>query len=365
MNKKAIVCALAIGALSFSGCKNAGVEESQTEYAVMKVDTMSVTTLNKYPATIRGRQDVEIYPQVSGRITEVCITEGQHVRKGQTLFVIDQVPYRAALQTAEANLSSAKAEVATAQLTYDGKKELYNNKVSSEFELRKAENALHTAEAAVEQAEAQVTDARNNLSYTVVSSPCDGVTGTIPYRAGTLVSSSIASPLTTVSDNSQMYVYFSMPENSILSLIRRYGSSDEALKSMPDLKLYLNDGSEYGEAGRVESISGVLDPQTGSVSLRAVFSNPAGMLHSGGAGNIGFEVKTNAIAIPQSATYELQNKVYAYRVVDGTAVSTIIEAQPVDEQKLYIVNSGLSVGDTIVAEGVAMLRDGSKITIKK
>ena len=133
------------------------------------------------------------------------------MKKGQTLFIIDRVPYEAALQTAEANLCSAKASVASAKLDRDGKKELFDEKVISAFELQKAENALLTAQAVQSQAEAQVTDARNNLSYTVITSPCDGVAGTIPFREGYLVGPNLTSPLTTISDNSEMYVYFSMP----------------------------------------------------------------------------------------------------------------------------------------------------------
>lgn len=175
----------------------------------------------------------------------------------------------------------------------------------------------------------------------------------------------MSSPLTTVSDNSVMYVYFSIPENRMLALIRRYGSADKAMAAMPEVRLFLNDGSEYGASGKVESISGVLDAETGSVSLRAAFRNPRGLLHSGGAGNVGLAERTNAITIPQSATYELQDKVYAYRVVGGKAVATQIKAEPVDEQKIYVVHSGLKAGDVIVAEGVAMLKDGSPIAVKK
>lgn len=162
------------------------------------VNASSVETTDDYPATIRGRQDIEIYPQVSGKIVKVAVTEGERVRRGQTLFIIDQVPYRAALHTATANVQAAKANVATAQLTYDGKKELFDQKVISQFELSTAKNALLTARAQQAQAEAQEVDARNNLSYTVVTSPADGVVGTIPYRVGTLVSSSSAQALTTV-----------------------------------------------------------------------------------------------------------------------------------------------------------------------
>lgn len=355
-----------IAALLLASCKGGNVEEKPMEYEVLTVQESNVEETDRYPATIRGRQDVEIYPQITGKITAVNVTEGQRVKKGQPLFIIDQVPYKAALQTARANLSSAKANVATAKLNYDGKKELYANKVVSAFELQKAENALLSAKATQEQAEAQVTTARNDLSYTVVCSPCDGVVGTIPYRAGTLVSPSSASPLTTVSDNTEMYVYFSIPENRMISLIRRYGSADKALAAMPGVCLFMNDGSRYEEDGRIESISGVLDAQTGSVSLRAVFGNAKGLLHSGGAGNVGIvSRKEGVITIQQSATYELQDKVYCYRLLHGKAVATRIKVRALNEKKAYVVEDGLKAGDIIVAEGVGLLQDGSPVTIKE
>lgn len=250
-------------------CQNKTTEEKPQAYPVVTVAQSAVEVTEDYPATIRGRQDIEIFPQVSGKITRVAVTEGERVCRGQTLFIIDQVPYEAALQTAIANVEAASAAVATAQLTYDGKRQLFDQKVISQFELSTAHNALLTAQAQQAQAEAQELNARNNLSYTVVTSPADGVVGTIPYRVGALVSSSSASPLTTVSDNSVMYVYFSLPENRMLSLIRRYGSVEQTLRQMPAVTLRLNDGTSYGVEGRVESISGVIDAQTGAVSLRA------------------------------------------------------------------------------------------------
>ena len=143
------------------------------------------------------------------------------------------MPYEAALQTAVANVESAKASLVTAQLTYDSKEELYKENVVSAFDLSTAKNSLLAAKAQLAQAKAQEVSARNNLSYTVVKSPADGVVGTLPYRVGALVSSSIPEPLTTVSDNSDMYVYFSMTENQLLALTRQYGDMDEALKNMP------------------------------------------------------------------------------------------------------------------------------------
>ena len=366
MDLRKIIFTLLAVALLASSCKEQRQEASRQAYPVITVQKSAVEVTNDYPATIRGRQDIEIYPQVSGKIVKVAVTEGQRVSRGQTLFVIDQVAYRAALQNAEANVRAARAAAATARQTYVGKRELFEQKVVSEFELNTAHNAMLTAEAQLAQAKAQEVSARNDLSYTVVASPANGVVGTIPYRVGALVSSSSASPLTTVSDNSEMYVYFSMPENSMLALIRKYGSVDKTIKQMPAVQLRLNDGTLYGKQGRVESISGVIDRQTGAVSLRAAFPNTGGLLHSGGSGNVLItEGIGSALTIPQGATYELQDKVFVYRVVDGKAKSTRIEVTPLNEQKKYIVRSGLKPGDVIVAEGAGMLQDGVTVKVRK
>lgn len=366
MDLRKIIFTLLAVALLASSCKEQRQEASQQAYPVITVQKSAVEVTNDYPATIRGLQDIEIYPQVSGKIVKVAVTEGQRVSRGQTLFVIDQVAYRAALQNAEANVRAARAAAATARQTYVGKRELFEQKVVAEFELNTAHNAMLTAEAQLAQAKAQEVSARNDLSYTVVASPANGVVGTIPYRVGALVSSSSASPLTTVSDNSEMYVYFSMPENSMLALIRKYGSVDKTIKQMPAVQLRLNDGTLYGKKGRVESISGVIDRQTGAVSLRAAFPNTGGLLHSGGSGNVLItEGIGSALTIPQGATYELQDKVFVYRVVDGKAKSTRIEVTPLNEQKKYIVRSGLKPGDVIVAEGAGMLQDGAAVKVRK
>lgn len=365
MEQRQLIVLTLLVAVILSGCKKEVEQMPETEYSSLKVTESELETVDKYPATFRGRQDVEIIPQVSGKITSVNVKEGQSVKKGQSLFTIDQIPYKASLQTALANLESAKAEVASAQLNYDGKQELFAQKVISDFELKKSYNALLVAQAARQQAEAQVTNARNDLSYTVISSPCDGVVGTLPYRVGYLVSPSMQTPLTTVSDNSEMYVYFSIPENRMIELIRRHGSNEGVLRAMPTVRLWLNDGSEYDAEGHIESMSGVIDRTTGSVSLRAVFSNSSGLLHSGGAGNIGLYNKfNNVILIPQAATYELQDKVYAYKVVDGKANAVQLSVKPVSDKGFYIVQSGLAVGDIIITEGVGNLQDGADVKLK-
>ena len=359
---KAAVMACFMAAVS---CGQAPTAMGPAEYAVMTIATTDREIPINYSATIRGRQDIAIYPQVSGTIFELCVNEGQTVSKGQPLFIIDQVPYKAALQTAEANVAAAKAGVATAQLTYDSKKELYANNVVSQYDLLTAENTLLTAKAQLAQAEAQRVNAANNLSYTVVKAPANGVVGTLPYRVGALVSASIPQPLTTVSDNSDVYVYFSMTENQLLNLTRQYGSIANTLKNMPDVRLVLNDGSVYDRTGRIESISGVIDTSTGSVQLRAVFPNADGLLHSGGAGSVIVpNIHKDCVVVPQVATFELQNKVYVYKVEDGKATSSMIDVEKINNGREYIVKSGLTPGDVIVAEGVGLLREGTPIVVK-
>ena len=359
---KAAVMACFMAAVS---CGQAPTAMGPAEYAVMTIATTDREIPINYSATIRGRQDIAIYPQVSGTIFELCVNEGQTVSKGQPLFIIDQVPYKAALQTAEANVAAAKAGVATAQLTYDSKKELYAKNVVSQYDLLTAENTLLTAKAQLAQAEAQRVNAANNLSYTVVKAPANGVVGTLPYRVGALVSASIPQPLTTVSDNSDVYVYFSMTENQLLNLTRQYGSIANTLKNMPDVRLVLNDGSVYDRTGRIESISGVIDTSTGSVQLRAVFPNADGLLHSGGAGSVIVpNIHKDCVVVPQVATFELQNKVYVYKVEDGKATSSMIDVEKINNGREYIVKSGRTPGDVIVAEGVGLLREGTPIVVK-
>ena len=189
--------------------------------------------------------------------------------------------------------------------------------------------------------------------------------GTLPYRVGALVSASLPQPLTTVSDNSQMYVYFSLTENQLLNLTREYGSIDNTLKNMPAVQLRLNDGTIYSQPGRVESISGVIDPSPGSVQLRAVFPNSDRLLHSGGVGNVLIprELK-NQIIVPQSATFETQDKVFVYKIVDGVAKSAMIDVLSSSNGREYVVTSGLTPGETILAEGVGLMREGTPVKIK-
>lgn len=327
-------------------------------YKTCTVSLTDRTLYASYPASIQGRQDVDIYPQVSGLLTQVCIGEGAAVRRGQTLFIIDQVPYRAALERAEADVASAEAAVATARMTAESKEELYRENVVSEFDLQTARNTLQSQQAALAQAQAARTEARNDLSYTEVKSPVDGTAGMIPYRTGALVSPSLSTPLVTVSDNAEMYVYFSMTEKQVLALSRE----GEVQERMPEVELILSDGSKYGCKGRIDAVSGIIDPKTGAVTIRATFPNPDRILRSGGSGTLLVPCdRKGCIVVPQRATYELQDKMFVYKVVDGKTKSTPITVLGINDGQEYIVESGLTEGDVIVAEGAGLLRDGMEI----
>ncbi len=336
-------------------------------FKTMTVQTQEVTMTTNYSATIRGRQDIEVYPQVAGTLQRLCVTEGQKVAKGQTLFIIDQVPYQAALNTALASQQAANASLATAQLNYDSKKKLFDDGIISDVELQTAQNTLLSAKAQVAQANATVVNARNSLSYTVVKSPANGVVGTLPYRQGALVSSAMPQPLTTVSDNNQMYVYFSIAEGQLLNMTRESGSAEAAIGAMPDVKLLLVDGSEYPYKGKVESVSGVVDRSTGTVQVRAVFDNPEKLLHSGSTGTVVIPTTyKDKIVVPVTATVQMQDKFKVYLVdKDNIAHEQLVTTEPLSNGKEYVIKDGLKVGDVIVAEGAGMLRDGQDIKPNK
>lgn len=315
-----------------TACTQSAGTSQEGGYKTMTVKKENRLLTNSYSAVVKGRQSVEIRPQVSGTITDICVKEGAKVQKGQVLFVIDQVPYQAALQTAVANVKSAEAAVATARLTSDSKEELFKEKVVSDFDRQTARNSLLEAEASLAQAKAAETNARNDLSYTVVRSPVNGVAGMSSYRVGALVNSSITTPLLTVSDDEEIYVYFSLTENQILSLVRQYGSVEKALAGMLKVSLLLSDGTTYAHEGTVDAISGTIDTETGAISLRAVFPNPEGMLRNGSTATLVLPyTKNDALVVPQEATFEIQDKVYVYKVnKEGKAESAQVTVFPLN-----------------------------------
>ena len=345
-------------------CKENTKKEGKTDsfYETLTVHLSDRTLTTGYSAAISGVQTVEIRPQVSGMITDILIEEGESVRKGQVLFVIDQTPYKAAYEIAVANVKSAEAALSTARLILDSNKNLYEQDVVSEFDLMTAQNDLTEAEARLALCKAEEVNAGNNLSYTEVRSPVNGVASMIPYRVGALVSSSISQPLVTVSDDSRVYAYFSMAENQMLDMVQQYGSLNNAIKQMPEVELIMSNGDTYEHKGKINAISGTISESTGAVSLRAVFNNRNHLLRNGGSGTIIIpsELK-NAIVIPQAATYELQDRVFVYKVIDGKASATEIHIAPHNNGTEYIVEKGLKVGDVIVAEGAGLIKEGTVI----
>lgn len=354
------VAATTILAASLTACKNEQKEqEGGQALPVMVVASRSVEFQETYSASIRGRQDVDIMPQVSGRITRLCVKEGERVRTGQVLAVIDQVPYRAALRTAQANVSAAWAKVETARIEQQGKQALFDEKVISDYELSLARNRLAVSLAELEQAKAQEADARHNLSYTEIKSPSDGVVGTLPFRIGALVGPGMTQPFTVVSDNSEMYVYFSVSENKLRQLRAQYGSIDKMISQMPEVSLQMNDGTLYNKKGRIKTVSGVVNSTTGAVQIKALFPNPDRELLSGTIGNVILQgLNVDAILVPMTATVELQDKIIAYRLKNGRAKAAYLTVDRLNDGNHFVVRQGLSVGDTIIAEGVGQVREG-------
>lgn len=350
--------------LASCGGKSGGKPNfADNEYAVRTVATQGTELQTTYPATIKGVQDVQIRPKVSGFLTKVCVHEGQSVSAGQLLFVIDNETYQAQVRQAAAAVNTAKAQLNTAKLTYQNNKKLYDSKIIGEYELSTSANSLSTAQAAVAQAEASYASAKEMLDYCYVKSPAAGVVGSLPFKVGALVSSSSAEPLTTVSDINTMEVYFSVTEKDMLTMTKGEGGVNAAINAYPEVQLRLADGTLYDHPGKVVKASGVIDAATGSISMIARFDNPRKQLRSGGSGQIVVPTtSTGAIIIPQEATSEVQNKKFVYLVgKDNKVQYHEITVNPQDDGKNYIVTSGLQPGDRYVSKGITSLSDGKEI----
>ncbi len=347
--------ALAVASLGSCSKQQEAMQAPAPSLQVVTIEPVTSQLFKSYPAILKGKTDIEIRPQVSGFITKVHVDEGQRVHKGQALFTIDQVQYQAAVDQAIAQVNSARTAVANAKITADNNKALYDRNIISENAWQTADNQLRQAKAQLAQAEAALTSAKKNMSYTVVTAPSDGVVGSIPSREGSLASPSSMTPLTTISDNSEMYAYFSLNEKDILDMTDGGTISvNEALKTIPAVTLVLTDGTQYPIEGKVATISGVIDNSTGAASVRALFNNPSGMLRSGNTGQINIPVTTeNAIVIPQKATFEVQNLKYVFTLNDSNkTVNTPIEVLSLNDGKNYVVTSGLKPGDRVVTEGI-------------
>ena len=367
MKIKDVLFVAAIAALatltSCGGSKKGGLPNfGDDEFAVATIGTSSAALQTTYPATIKGIQDVEVRPKVSGFITKVFVHEGQTVSAGQTLFTIDSETYQAAVRQCQAAVNTAKAQMNTAKLTYQNNKKLFDSHIIGQYELSTAANSLATAQAQVAQAEASLASAKEQLAWCNVTSPSAGVVGSLPFKVGALVSAS-GQALTTVSNISTMEVFFSLPESQILSMSKTNGSVQAAIAAFPAVKLQLADGSIYNHPGKVVKMSGVIDATSGSISLIAHFANPEKLLKSGGAGAIVVPNDHNsAIVIPQEACSQVQDKIFVYVVTKDNKVKySEIKVNSQDDGKNYIVTDGLHVGDRIVLKGITKLTDGQQI----
>lgn len=363
MNMKKIVYLAFALVLTACGGDKTAAPTSGNDFAVVTVQPSEATLNTSYPATIKGIQDIEIRPRISGHIMKVLVDEGDFVRAGQPLFIIDKVQYEAAVNSAKAAINVVKANIATQELTVKNKRMLFEKGIISQYDMEMAENDLASLKAQLSEAQANLVTAQNNLSFCTVTSPADGVVGMIPYRVGSLVSSTTTEPLTTVSNITKMYVYFSMTEKQMLELTRNTGGITESIEKMPKVNLVLADGTQYTSEGTITAVSGVIDQTTGSVQMRATFDNSGKELRSGGTGSVLIPTHaTNAIIIPQKATYEIQDKKYVYLLgKDNKVKSTEITVLTQNDGTNYVVTSGIKAGDRLVVEGVNSLKDGMQI----
>lgn len=362
--KTILLAAIAAPLLVSCGGKSGGMPNfGDNQFAVRTVESGSASLQTTYPATIKGIHDVEVRPMVSGFITKVCVQEGQAVQRGQLLFTINSETYQAQLRQAQAALNTARSQANTTRLTWQNNKKLFDKHIIGQYELSTSQNSYESAVAQVRQAEAAVASAKEMLSYCYVKSPATGYIGSLPYKVGALVSPSITTPLTTVSDISVVEVFFSVPEKTVLSMIKGSGSEKAAIASFPAVKLQMNDGTIYNHPGRVVKMSGVVDPSTGALSVIAHFNNPEKLLKSGGSGSIIIPTDdSHAILVPKEACSEVQDKIFVYVVgKDNKVKYTEIKVNPEDDGNNYIVTSGLKVGDRYVSKGITKLTDGMQI----
>lgn len=342
----------------------AGASDSTQTYPVFEVVSQTATLKTDYPASLQGEQNIEIRPNIDGYVEKIYVDEGAVVKKGQLLFRISAPQYQQDVNNASAAISSAEADVSTAEMQVKKTKPLVDKQIITNYELESAEYTLQAKQAALAQAKANLANAKTNLGYTLITSPVDGVVGTIPFRLGSLVSNTTTMPLTTVSNINKVYAYFSLNEKQLLDFSRQYKGStlDAKLSHMPPVTLTLADGSEYPEKGRVETIAGLINSQTGSASFRATFPNPVGLLRSGASATLEIPVTIeNAIVIPQRSTYELQGKTFVYLVNNNKVINTEVEVMKIAAGQYFVVTSGLKAGDTVVYESTSALQDSTVI----
>lgn len=364
-----IFTAAIITSCSKSDPKDQKKDQQPLPYAYILAHEGSAENVNTHPARLEGIENVEIRPKIDGFIENVYIDEGSTVSKGQSLFRIRNPQYEQLVRVGQASVNSAQAAVETARMQVTKTKPLVDKKIISAYELQAAELNLKAAQASLAEQQAQLTNAKVNQGYTIITSPVSGVVGTLPLKAGSYVSSATQQPLTTVSNISKIFAYFSINEKDQLEFFKHAegASIQEKIKNAPLINLILSDGSTYNEKGKIESISGMVDPNTGSFSMRATFANPNGLLRSGYSATVEMPHNLeNVIIIPQKATYELQGKKFVYIIDKDNKVKSVeIKIQELPDGQTYAVQSGLKANDKVVVEGIGLLKDDTKVIPKE
>ncbi|QHS59996.1 efflux RND transporter periplasmic adaptor subunit [Chitinophaga agri] len=349
-----------------SGKANEGAAQSMPvpELPVLTLDTTTALTVREYAANLEGKENVDVRTQVEGYLEKVFVEEGSFVTAGQPLFKINDRPYQAQLERDMASLRAMQSAEANAALEVEKMKPLAENKVVSDIQLKTAQTNLQTARANVEQARAAIAAAQVNVNFTLIKAPVSGYIGRIPKRAGNLVNSSDAAPLTTLSDISKIYAYFSMSENDFIRFSKGATGStlQQQLKHMRPVSLVLSNGDDFSEKGRIEMVDGQFNKTTAAISLRATFPNPAAVLRSGNTGKVRIEqVNNGVVLVPQSATMEMQDKLFVYQLADSNKVkrqSIVIAGKSADN---FIVVDGIKTGDKIVTAGLETITEGAVV----
>ena len=339
------------------------------EYQVTTVSPETVTIHQDFPATIEGQQVVEIRPMISGYLEGIYVNEGDHVKKGQLLFKIRNPMYEQQVITAKASINRAEADVNTADMEIEKIRPLVDKQIVSDYRLKSAELELGSKKAMLEQSKAELANAEANLAYTSIRSPINGIIGIFPYKQGALVSSNSQQALTTLSNIDTVFAYFSWNEKQLLDFLSGSPgqSLDEKIKNIPEATIILANSTEYPQRGRITLASGMISTQTGSATFKAIFPNREGLIRSGSSATIRIpEVLHDVLIIPQSATYELQNKFFAYRVDSANKVSAVaFDPLPSDNGQSFLVTKGIKPGDRIVVAGINSLKNGATIIPKE
>ena len=364
--KKTLVLAAIIGTavVGLTGCSIDMPKETQSSFETMTVKKSSIEVPYKFSARMKGQNDVTVAPQVSGQLMQICVAEGQQVRKGQTLFIIDSRNARLELDAAQANLQAALAQENSAKLEYESNKNLFEKKIVSSYMLSNSENAYKQAQASVAQSRAAVNRAKVNLGFCTITASVSGVIGEIPVRGGDQVSP--MTKLTVLSGNTTMDAEFSVPEAIIEESVQSGATKEDKAKyiaALPDVTFVMKNGTEYPHKGRVTSLTGVVDVATGSLGCKASFPNPEGHLFSGIQGTLVLPLtEQNVIVIPQNAVVKLQDKSLVYKVqADSTATAVTVTTANTGNGKDVIVLSGLNEGDKIVTVGANNVQEGQQV----